>query len=456
MTISQVFLLRSAVWTAMSFGVNQALRVMTNIILARLLAPELFGIMQIVNSLRIGIELISDVGVSQNIVYSKHANEPDFYNTAWTLQLVRGILLWLALCAAAIPMAKFYRLPILGPVVPVTGFITVLSGFTSTSICLLQKRMQYRTLTVFNMIVGVASAALSIIVAYFNRTIWALVFGYLAGTTISMIGSFFVLPEIRQKLHIARRYVVEILSFGKWIFASSIIYFCSSNFDRLYLAKAVPLALLGVYGIARALADVLSGLVLQLGHYVIFPIIASNSHVGRAELRAQIASLRMKFLLVASFGTSLLAATADIAIRVLYDQRYHAASWMLPILIIGAWFAVISNVNEFTLLGIGRPQYGAFANSAKFAFLLIGMVLAVSHYGIAGGVVAVAASDLCRYMSTLVGQIRERLSFYWQDAVVTVLLFTLIAFWEWLRWSMGFGTSFDLFPLETLHTLGAK
>ena len=69
----------------------------------------------------------------------------------------------------------------------------------------------------------------------------------------------------------------------------------------------------------------------------------------RHELRAQLAPIRMKFLLVAGFGFSLFAATADLAIGILYDQRYHAAGWMLPVLIIGAWFSIMSNLNESTL-----------------------------------------------------------------------------------------------------------
>src|SRR5690348_2689823 len=94
MKVSIGLLLRNAFWTVGSFGLGQVLRLVMNIILARLLAPELFGIMLIVNSLRSGIELMSDVGIGQNVIYHKDGNEPEFYNTAWTLQFIRGVLLW--------------------------------------------------------------------------------------------------------------------------------------------------------------------------------------------------------------------------------------------------------------------------------------------------------------------------------------------------------------------------
>jgi O-antigen/teichoic acid export membrane protein len=448
MTIARILLLKGAIWTAGVFSAGQLLRLVTNVILARILAPELFGIMQIFYSLRNGVELISDIGISQNIIHNKNANDPDFYNTAWSLQLIRSIVLWIVFCAAAVPASKFYQSSILAFIMPVGAFSLVLSGFSSASHSLVRKRMKYRRLAIFDVVGALVFSTVQVILAFLSPTIWALVFGSLAGTTISAIGSHFLLPDVRHKFFISRRYAVQILSFGKWIFASSAIYFMSTNFDRLYLAKTIPLELLGVYVIARTLSELLSAAVLQLGQSVIFPFVSSHSHIPRAELSEQLAPIRMKFLLIASFGFSIFAVTADLVIGMLYDQRYHAASWMLPVLIIGAWFAIMSNLNEATLMGLGRPNYSVFANSGKFGFLLFGLPLSVSHFGVAGGVLVVAISDLGRYIPMLIGQIRERFSFGRQDALATVAVFGLIALWEYLRWVAGFGTSFDAFPIS--------
>src|SRR5262245_43506231 len=76
MKISGLTFLRGAAWTIGAFGVGQALRLLTNIVLARLLAPELFGIMIIINSVRTGIDLVSDVGIGQSIVQNRNAEDP--------------------------------------------------------------------------------------------------------------------------------------------------------------------------------------------------------------------------------------------------------------------------------------------------------------------------------------------------------------------------------------------
>lgn len=446
MRISAGFLLKGSVWTITTYGVGQMLRLVTNVILARLLTPELFGIMLVVNSLRVGVALVSDFGIGQNIVYNKNANKPDFYNTAWTLEIVRNVLLWLVCVAATPVLASFYDSPDLIWVLPLSAMTLVLSGFSSTSIYLLQKRMQIRKFYLFEMIVAFISSVAHVLFAYFSPTIWALVLGGLFTSAVSTIGSYFLLPDVKQTLHISKQFVREILAFGKWIFISSVVYFLSMNYDRLYLPKVLPLDLLGVYGVARSIAELLGLLTLRLGNIVLFPFISSHSQMPRVTLHEQLAAIRAKFLLLAAFGISILVATADLAIKLLYDERYQAAGWMLPVLILGSWVSILANVNDATLLGLGKPSYGAVSNSAKFGFLVIGLPLGFMVNGILGVVVVVAMADLCRYVPIAIGQRRERFAFGIQDLLLTLAAFALIGVWEGLRWISGFGTSFDAWP----------
>ena len=92
--ISRRLLFLGTAWAIAAFVALQAIRVGQSIVLARLLTPGIFGILLIVGSLNTGIQLMSDVGISKGIVYSKDAENPDFYNTAWTLQAIRSIILW--------------------------------------------------------------------------------------------------------------------------------------------------------------------------------------------------------------------------------------------------------------------------------------------------------------------------------------------------------------------------
>jgi O-antigen/teichoic acid export membrane protein len=221
------------------------------------------------------------------------------------------------------------------------------------------------------------------------------------------------------------------------------VYFLSMNFDRLYFAKVVPLKVLGIYGIARALSELFGNVATHLGDKVIFPFISSHADLPRETLRRELAVIRARFLVLVALGCSLFVATADLAIKLLYDQRYYAAAWMLPVLALGSWFSMVATINESALLGLGAPSYTAIANSVRFLLLAVGLPLSVKFKGLHGGIVTLVLVEVCRYGPAYIGQRRQRFSFGAQDAAITLAMFAMIGVWELLRWACGLGTSFD-------------
>ena len=286
--------------------------------------------------------------------------------------------------------------------------------------------------------------------AYLSPNIWALVYGGVISALVSMIGSYTLMPHLKNRFYIERKSVVEMMSFGRWIFVGSIVAFLGGNFDRLYFGKVVPLALLGVYGIARAIADLFTAVSARLGSSVVFPFIATHANMPRDILHRELNPIRSKFLLLMALGCSLFIATADLGVKLIYDARYHAAAWMLPILIIGAWFSLIAAINESTLLGLGRPSYAALANTAKCALLLFALPFSFVIGGLVGSITTLTLIEACRYGLIYIGQRRERLAFAVQDLSITALMFVMAGIWEYARWASGFGTSvdsiFDSFP----------
>jgi O-antigen/teichoic acid export membrane protein len=336
-----------------------------------------------------------------------------------------------------------------GRVCLVTGDTSVLAGFSSVHFALMQKRLQVVRINAFDTVSAVVGLAAILLFVYFSPTIWALVFGFLVGCTFSTVASYFLLPDIKHKFCLSKRYVWEILRFGKWILVSSVVFFLSTNFDRLYLAKVVSLETVGVYGIARSLSEAFSAMILRFGTNVLFPFISSHSAIPRSDLRKRLSQIRANSLLLAGLGFSVIASMADLPIKLLYDERYQAANWMLPLLIIGSWFSILASINEATLLGIGKPAYIAISNSSKFAFLLFGLPLGIKCFGLLGGIAVVVLSDLFRYFPILISQRREHFSFGIQDFFITSATFLLVGLWSLLRFALGYGHSFDTLPFDT-------
>jgi O-antigen/teichoic acid export membrane protein len=428
-------------WTTGAHATSQALRLVTNVILARLLAPELFGVMVVVNTLRTGTELLSDLGVGQNIVSNKNAEDPDFVDTAWSIQALRGLILASLFALAAYPVSWFYGNPLLLTVMPTMAIFLLFGGLESTARFTLQKRLAVRTLSIFEIAAALGSLVAHVAFALMMPSIWALVYGGITSSAMLLLGSFCLIRGTRHRFMFHRAYVGQMLQLGKWIFLSSGVYFLATSFDRLYLASVFPLAIIGTYGIARQLADVVSQLMLKIGSLIIFPMVAA-SDLPRAELRLRLLRVRTHILIGVAVGVSMFVATSDLLVGIMYDQRYHQAALMLPILAAGVWFAILCTVNESVLLGIGRPVHSAVANVTKFIWLLFAIPVGVRFFGIAGAVVAVAGADAVRYLPLWRSQKYEHLSFLHQDALITLAMFGMIVVWRIILWAVGIGSGF--------------
>lgn len=440
MQLSEKLVMRGAVWTIGAYGVSVGLRFVSNVILSRLVMPEVFGIMLVINTLRSGIELLSDVGIGQNIIHNRNGEDKAFRDTAWTIQMLRGVLLFVIMFLAAAPLGQLYSLP--ASAIQFASITPAIVGAASVSIYVLQRRMQLVRLNLFDLSMDFIGAVLVVGLAFYSPTFWSLILAGVIGAAIRTCATY-LLPHRRNWFAWQPHYASQILHFGKWIYLASLLAFLSASFDKLFLGQSIPLAMLGIYGIARNIADLPAALSARLGYSVVFPLVSREKDRPRAELRAHLLPMRLKLLFACAVCMAFGIAVADYAVRIIYDSRYHEATWMLPILLVGVWGAILCSVNEYALLGAGKPIYGAAANLAKLVSLAVGIPLGLHFHGLLGAIVVIALSDLARYFIILFGQYRERVSFFAQDVIFSVVMLGLLAALTVLRLQLGLGTAFD-------------
>ena len=450
---SNATVVRGVAWTVGTYALSIVIRFGSSVILSRLLNPELFGIILIINAVRQGVELSSDVGFAQNVIQNKAGDRPAFFNTVWVMQIVRGFLLGALLFLCAAPIGHLYSVP--ATAFEISGAILLVSGLASTSIFLLHRNLQLAKLNLFDLAQDAIGAIIVIGAALVSPTIESLMIAVLGAQIIRTLCTHFLTSDGNQ-FQFNKAYALEVLTFGRWIFFSSILMFLCASFDRLYLGKVAPLAVVGVYGIARALADMPTFLAARVGYSVIFPIVSSAQNAARSDVRVQLAGVRFKLLLVAAAGVAFGISIADIAITVVYDARYHDAAWMLPLLLFGVWLAILCSINEYALLGFGKPSYNVVGNGIKLAYYVTMLPLAYQKMGIFGAIVAIVFSEIGRYVVIGIGQRREQFSFLKQDAAATLVFIGLVIAMSWVRSLAGFGTAFDSVPLEQIGWMFGK
>lgn len=415
----------AAGWVTGTYIAQQGLRLLSNIILAWLLAPALLGTMLLIHTLRTGGELLTDVGVGQSIVNNARGNEPDFYNTAWTIQIVRGLLLFALAIALTAPIAHGYDNPELLVLLPAIAPIFILTGLTSPSRFLLQKRLEVKKLALFDLSSALFGTAVQIALALYTPTIWALVWGLLIGAALPAAASFFLIDWRSHRIRWDAAAAKDILHFGRWIFLASLIYFLAMNFDRLYFAEAISLTLLGVYGIARTFADTIMQLFQRMGSLLIFPKVSASAQRGY-DLQRAIRPLRLGTLIVVAIGLAGGIAFADQFIYLVYDERYHAAGLFLSILLVGTWFGILAAMADALMLGVGQPSGVAFSNGAKLAVVAAALPIVLPRYGLSAALVMFVVAEAVRYGVLAWRKRHAGLSFLRQDAALTLLFFVLV------------------------------
>jgi len=406
-------------WMTVSYGTVLVLRLLNNVILTRILAPPIFGLMALVNAIRTGVELLSDVGIMQNIISSPRGEDPLFYDTAWTLQALRGLVLAALSMLLAVPIARFFNYPQLAVILPVASLFFVFTGFDSTARPLVQKQLQVARISVFDIGIGVISLVAHVSIALITPTVWALVLGSVVTGAATLIASFLFIPGLRHRFIVDPQSARQLLRFGRWVFLSSIVYFFAMNFDRLYFAKQITLSLLGVYGIARGLADMVSQFVARASSFVLYPSVAAAG-LAPIELRQKLLKGRRTLLLGAAIGMGTFLALSEIIVHLLYDARYSEAGWILPVLCVGVWFGILTSINDSILMGLARPAYPALSNAAKLITYVIGVPLAFYFYGFVAAVAVISAGEIVKYAALWLLSHKEHLRFGRDDLALTI------------------------------------
>lgn len=410
-----------AAWIAVPIAMQQFIRLVQNVIVTKLLAPEMFGLMMLVVTLRVAGELLSDVGIGQSIVRSSRGDERRFLDTAWTLQLIRGALLTLIMIAAAGPIADIYGQPELQPLLMLASAMFLFTGLQSTAMFLIQRHMRLHASAALEIGNALFQSALTILLAVLMPTVWALAWGMVGGSAFACVMTYVIGKGHIPKLTWDKAAVSEIFNFGKWIFFSTIIYFAAMSADRFYFVAVLPLAVAGVYSIARTFSELFE----QLGHracsLLVFPKFAALGD-RRAEAADWLRRRRRAVVALVALGMGGAIAVADRLILLLYDDRYHLAAFMLPVMLFGVWFRVLGSFGDAMLMGTGRPAPGAFANGAKFVTMVIGLPLAFEHASLFVALLVLIVAEAARWIFVVPILQREKLMTIGDDLVLTVLV----------------------------------
>jgi O-antigen/teichoic acid export membrane protein len=371
--------LRAVGWSFSGYGASMVIRLASTLIMTRLLEPEMFGVMAIAGMVLMVLALLSDIGLRQHIVQSARGDDPAFLDTAWTVQIVRGVGLWLAAsllsvalywanAGGMVPQNSVYASPILPLVIAIVSFAAAIGGFQSTRIIAANRRFDQKRLAQSELIAQIAGLIVMVSIGMATRSIWALVAGGLVSAVTTTVLSFALFSGHSNKIRLERTALRELVSFGKWVFISSAVGVFAANGDRLLLGGLVDAKVLGLYSIAVLIVGTVQGAFVRFASAVALPALSEIARTEPQRLREVYYKLRAPVDAVLLFLSGLLFASSQLLIDVLYDPRYAQAGGMLQILALSLIVMRYESAQQ-VYLAIGRPRYLAIINIVRCASL---------------------------------------------------------------------------------------
>jgi PST family polysaccharide transporter/lipopolysaccharide exporter len=335
-----------------------------------------------------GLERFSRTGIDRALVQRREENVDRFLDTAWTIQLVRGVVLAGLLFAGAPVIAWVFREPQVTPIVRVIALSPLLAAVQNPSIVYFQKDLDLHKKFGYDIAGAGMNFVVAVSFALLEGTVWALIFGYLAADVARVVASY-ALHDYRPGLRVDAGQIRELVGYGKWITATSAVTFLLTSGDDAVVGWVLSTTALGYYRLGYRLGKTPTLEVSRVLSSVTFPLYAKLQ--DDAEALAETLHKTVRLLSSVSFPAAAgVVVTAPLFVRgVLGTQWLPIVTVMQIVAVYGAFSALTSGFND-VWNATGRPDYNTKINVLRLVVTGVVIYPATVAYGIEGTVGAIA------------------------------------------------------------------
>jgi len=385
---------RGGFWVFSLRITERVLSLIRLIILARILSPNDFGLMGIALLTMATLQTFSQTGFQQALVQKKK-HIKSYLDAAWTVLILRGFVLFAIVLFIAPYAAIFFKAPQAKLIIQVIGFSVLLQAFINIGVVYFQKELEFNKQFIYQLSGTLADFIVAISAALILRSVWALVFGLLAGNIARLIASYFIHPY-RPYLSRDLAKAKELFGFGKWILGSSILIFLITQGDDIFVGKLLGVTMLGFYQMAYRISNMPATEITHVISQVTFP--------AYSKLQENIPKLREAYLKVLQVTAFLSFPIAGLIFVLAPDltKIFLGEKWMpmVSAMQILVWWGVIRGLVGAispVFMSIGRPKIVTNLQFVQTVLLFILIYPLTVHWNIFGASLAVFLSALIMF-----------------------------------------------------------
>jgi O-antigen/teichoic acid export membrane protein len=318
--------------------------------------------------------------------------------------------------------------------IPVCALGTVINGFSSMNLHLLNRQIQLRRLAEINLGVQILTIVLTISWALLWPTVWALVGAYVIANTGRLIASHTLCPGPRARFEWDSEAAWSMFRFGRWIFLSTVLGFVATRGDSFILGLVETSAFLGVYAIALFLNQGMVQALHTISSRVLFPIYSRLAETSPVRLQDQMFRMRAVIMAITVPAVCVVVVFGSDIVSIVYDDRYAEAGWMLELLSAGAVASIIGSTIGPALLAVGDSFRFMMLMAIRTVALLASMYYFWQQFGTVGLVFGVAIPDCITYPFLVVMVRKYGVWHHWLDLTGFLSAFVLIHL-GWMVWN---------------------
>ncbi len=361
---------KGVAWVFAGKVVGRGTQLVKLVVLARLLTPEDFGLFGIVMLAIATVNTFTQTGFNTALIQRKD-NIEDYLDTAWTVQVIRGLVLAAMLFAIAPVVGWFFEEPRAVPLLRVMCISVALGGFVNIGIIYFRKELEFHKQFVYNLVPAVLSLVVGVILAYRLRSVWALVWAGMATAATRCILSY-VIHAYRPRGRFDWPRAAELFRFGRWMLAISVVQFLAMHGDRVVLAKLLGASVLGAYSLAFTFAGLPASEIRSLTDVVMMPAYAKVQHRKRKLGRGFLDVFELVLSLALPLAVFMVLAAPEIVLGVL-GPKWGRAIGPLRILAVAGLFRAVIGTSGPLFVGTGHPHL-QFYKSITRAVVTLGTI----------------------------------------------------------------------------------
>lgn len=377
-------------WLVSASLLEKLIQTATTVVLARLLEPADFGLFALAFVAMRSMNLFRSFGFDTALVQRKNDIE-QAARSAFCLITLMGVVIFLVLNAIAPILARFFNNQALEPIIKVLGLIFVLTAISRVPAVLMEKDMRFNKLAVIDVITAVIFTVLAISFAVNHWGVLSLVYAYLL-KVFCRTAMIVWAAQWKPRFEFHRKIAAEMLRFGKYRFAESIVGFFSTNTDRIVIGKFLGTTLLGYYTVAFNMAFILGKYVMSKIGRVLFPVFSKVQDDDRDLRRIYLKAISYFSLMSIPFATAVYLFSAEI-IRIVYGDKWIAAIPILKILVIASALNILNAAGGPILLAKGKSKETFMLNLIETVVFLPAAVLLISLFKLQGAALALVVAS---------------------------------------------------------------